>query len=176
MAPACQTAPMPTSCPVCGFDPSSVSPADAIVALRSLPRRFRELTDPSPTDDDRDDREHGDAVRSRARALAEAGVVGGIISALSGDLHRVLVSDDPAITTTDDTATAPGFGGDPATSLQRLSEATAEAAAQAEGQPAEAWARQGTRADGPVSALDLLREAVHAGVHRLRETTSGTSG
>ena len=35
-------------------------------------------------------------------------------------------------------------------------------------QPADVWTRTGVRAGGPVSAADLLREAVHAGVHRLR--------
>lgn len=28
-------------CPTCGFDPATVSPSDAAVAARSLPRRFR---------------------------------------------------------------------------------------------------------------------------------------
>jgi hypothetical protein len=71
------------------------------------------------------------------------------------------------LSTTGEEATTPRSGGDPATALERLAAATRAAADLAGAQPAEAWSRRGTRATGPVTAADLLREAVHAGAHRL---------
>jgi len=172
------------ACPVCGFDPTSISPADAVVALRSLPRRFREAAGLAAGDPDAD----ADAGRPdpgvagpgdhdgddhRALVLAEAAQAAGAIAALGEDLRRVLISDDPALATTDDTATGGGGGagtgaGDPEAALARLGEATAAVVSLVEGQPATAWKRTGRRSSGPRSAGALLGEAVHAGVHHLR--------
>src|SRR3954453_1952587 len=44
---------MSAPCPACGFDGDTVSPADAIAALRSYPRRYRALLIP-PGDEDGD--------------------------------------------------------------------------------------------------------------------------
>ena len=33
----------PSPCPVCGFDAGTVGRADAVVALRTFPRRFRSV-------------------------------------------------------------------------------------------------------------------------------------
>jgi hypothetical protein len=170
------------ACPVCGFDPTSLSPADAVVALRSLPRRYREAAglagdDPDPggdgngEDDAGPGHPDGDAADRRALVLAQAAQAGSAIAALGEDLRRVLISDDPALTTTDDTATAGGGGSDgtdPDAVLARLKEVTDRVAELTEDQPATAWKRVGHRSDGPRSAAALLGEAVHAGVHHLR--------
>jgi hypothetical protein len=39
------------ACSECGFDPSTVSVTDAVVTLRTLPRRWRELADRVADDD-----------------------------------------------------------------------------------------------------------------------------
>jgi hypothetical protein len=151
------------ACPICGFDPTSISPADAVVALRSLPRRYREAAgDPGP-----EQAEH------RALVAAEAAQAASAIAALGEDLRRVLISDDPALTTTDDTATSTNgaageAGPDLEAAIARLAEATTGVVDLVEGQPATAWKRTGHRASGPRSAATLLGEAVHAGVHHLR--------
>jgi len=170
------------ACPVCGFDPTSISPPDAVVALRSLPRRYREaagLAGDQPdqggdgTGDDGAGPGHreGEAADRRALVLAQAAQATAAIAALGEDLRRVLISDDPALTTTDDTATSgegDSDGADPDTVLARLKQVTDRVAGLVEDQPATAWKREGHRAGGPRSALALLGEAVHAGVHHLR--------
>jgi hypothetical protein len=42
---------MTDRCSECGFDPSSVTVQDAIITLRSLPRRWRELAEQVEDDD-----------------------------------------------------------------------------------------------------------------------------
>src|SRR5579862_4537644 len=89
-----ETAPM--ACPVCGFDPTSISPADAVVALRSLPRRYREAAglagdqpDPGedgPGDDDAGPgHDDGQAADRRALVLAQAAQATAAIAALGED-------------------------------------------------------------------------------------------
>jgi hypothetical protein len=164
------------ACPVCGFDPTSISPADAVVALRSLPRRYREAAGPAADDADsagggRDPDHDGEQARRRALVASEAAQAAAAIAALGEDLRRVLISDDPALSTTDDTATSGGEGAggaDVEAAIARLAEASAGVVSLVEGQPATAWKRTGHRASGPRSAATLLGEAVHAGVHHLR--------
>jgi len=179
------------ACPVCGFDPTSISPADAVVALRSLPRRYREAAGPAADDADPDDGgrdadqaragaggpvagaadQDREQAQRRALVATEAAQAATAIAALGEDLRRVLISDDPPLSTTDDTATSGGGGAEGAdaeAAIARLAEATAGAVSLVEGQPATAWKRTGHRASGPRSAATLLGEAVHAGVHHLR--------
>ncbi|MHB8464436.1 MAG: hypothetical protein ACYDH6_08355 [Acidimicrobiales bacterium] len=172
------------TCAGCAFDPANVTPADAIVALRSLPRRFGELLsgdagDPDGPDAERPDRDGQggggpDADRARARrlVLAHAGQAATAITAITADLERVLATDDPALASDARVATAPADDPsaptDDPTALERLATAAAAAAGAASHQPADAWTRTGRRRDGTVTAGELLREAVHAGVHHLR--------
>mgnify|MGYP001228438423 CR=1 FL=1 len=155
------------SCPSCGFDPSSVSPSDAVVALRSFPRRYRELAGPAPDGVPASDREH--AEHRWEAVVTEAGQAAEAIAALAEDLRRTLIDDRPRLTTTAEMATAVRNGGDPATAFDRLQAACEAAAGLADHQPGEAWAREATRPDGPVTAIDVLRDAVHAGIHHLRQ-------
>lgn len=164
---------MPSPCPECGFDARGLSPADAAVALRTLPGRFRALTEPASDDPDSSSgsssgSSEADAAVRRGGALAAAGQAAEAIAELGEDLRLVLIEDNPGLKTVGTEATATRHGGDPATALERLTAATTGLAALVTAQPSEAWVRTGTRATGPVSAADLLREAVHAGVHRLR--------
>jgi hypothetical protein len=140
-------------------DPS-LSPPDAIVALRSLPRRFRAAAAPRPGRDP-----HG--------VEAAAGAAAGAITELSRQLGRVLVEESPTLP--DSPADSPAAGpGDPATALDRLAAAAGALADLAAAQAAAAWTRTGRRGGVEVSAAELLREAVHAGVHQLRLVSTGT--
>jgi hypothetical protein len=164
------------ACPDCGFDPTSISPADAVVALRSLPRRYREAAGPAADDADSDDGgrvadQDREQAQRRALVASQAAQAATAIAALGEDLRRVLISDDPPLSTTDETATSAGGdaeGADIEAAIARLAEATAGVVSLVEGQPATAWKRTGRRASGPRSAATLLGEAVHAGVHHLR--------
>lgn len=153
---------MPLQCSLCGFDPSSLRPGDAIVAVRSFPRRFRELASAVAEGDG-----GGDGDGDADTVLAQAGEAAAAISAIAEDLRRVLISDQPSLTTATTTATA-SAGGDAPSGLSRLDDAVALLVAAADHQPSTAWHRTGTRGGSPVSALGLLGEAVHAGVHHLK--------
>ena len=151
---------MAAPCPDCGFDAAPLSPPDAVVALRSFPRRFAEIG--QPDDDDIDAEGGGPSVTTLAAAEAAAGAI-----AASGEqLRRVLVEDRP------DLGPAPAVGagpaGAPADAIDRLRAAAGGVADLAAAQPASAWSRTGRRNGQNVSAADLLREAVHAGAHELR--------
>lgn len=134
------------ACPICGFDPGGLAPADGVVALRSFPRRFGELV----RDDDPERDTKLAIVRGEENAAARE------ISAAGERLRRVLISDDPSLDAGD---TAPG--GD----LASIANAVADLAASAHGAQ---WQRTGRRGGTTVTALDLLGDAVHAGVHHLR--------
>ena len=135
-----------SACPDCGFSPDQLSPADGAVALRSFPRRFGELVSP---DDPRRDEKMAVVGRETSAAAAE------ILSA-GEDLRRVLVLDHPELGPTD-----VGLTSD-------LQAATDQVATTAEGAHGDQWRRTGRRGGREVTALDLLAEAVHAGVHHLR--------
>src|ERR1700687_4435255 len=77
-------------CPVCGYEGSPVPPADAAVALRSFPRRFRETLEAITEAGDGHAEERQDVLR-RAAWVARA------LEIIEADLGRVLVSDQPLV-------------------------------------------------------------------------------
>jgi hypothetical protein len=156
------------------MDLSTLSPADAAVALRGFERRYRGLfaglgDDESPDDIAR--RQVGgwsaiDHVVAAARAM----------SAADRALAAVLTSDSPTLAPSDVLAEARPHPGTPTGPVhERLAELGFEAVATAdriERVAATDWQREGTVSDGSgrrVSALDLARLAVDAGVTHLRE-------
>jgi hypothetical protein len=155
-----------TPCPVCGFTVGTVSPMDSIVALRSFPRRFTELLSPR----DADDREPNDEELARRRALVldHVNAAAADIAAVLPDLTRVLVEDDPILNSP--SAGQPAGGTD---AIERLRGVTDELAALAERTSGSQWKRAASRGGGKITALDLLNEAVHAGVHQLRLASDG---
>jgi len=151
------------ACPICGFDPAGLGPADAVAALRSFPRRFAALVEP------RDDRSDEDLARARAATLPAAEGAAITITALGGDLRRVLVDTDPALTTTGDPGPAAPEADDEALDLLRdATTAVADLASSAHGKD---WERKGFRGGDAVTALRVLTDAVHAGAHHLRIAT-----
>lgn len=161
----------PGPCPECGFDPTSVSPADAAVAARSYPRRYRALL-VRPDDDDpeivhrRPSPDEPSAVGHVARAAADLGAAGEA-------LQRIRVHDEPEIAL-DVVLDGPsaGSGSAPPTSEDALAALTAAAtsfAARVESLRGDEWRRLGRLAgNDDVTALDVARHGVHAGIHHLR--------
>jgi hypothetical protein len=158
---------MAAPCPDCGFDPASLSPPDAVVALRSFARRFTEIGEPDPDDDGGAE---GDAPAEKTLAAAAAGAAA--IATSGEQLRRVLVGDSPELGPAPDLAAAPATP--PADAIDRLRTAAERVADLAARQPASAWTRTGRRAGQDVTAADLLREAVHAGAHELRVAGEGS--
>jgi hypothetical protein len=159
-------------CPTCGFDGSALSPTDAAVALRSYPRRFRELVGSAqgPDQDDKDAEEGAEVVR--AAVLEEVALATGAIAAAGADLQRVLVEPDPVLTSTGDPDGLASGIPDPAVALDELTKVASGLAATVEGTSGATWTRTGIRKGEKVSALDLAREAVHGGAHHLRRAAT----
>jgi hypothetical protein len=149
---------------VSGLDLSRLSPEDAVAALRSYPRRFREaLTSVDPQDLPHEASEHADHVARSLGLLGEA-------------LRQVLVQDHPTLlpAVADDSARQWAFDGsssvdDVLAFLAMESNALADVVAEV---PPDAWTRTGIVAGSgqEISALDIVREAVRTGADHLRAT------
>jgi hypothetical protein len=154
---------------VCGFDPRTVSPADAAVAVRSYPRRFRALLvgpdgDEEPTPEDLVLRRPPGGGWS---ALEHAAWVAEVMALAAEALERIRLQDHPSVTVEPPAPAATELGA----VLGRMEE-EAERLAQSIGRvDAHDWKRVGRLAEGgEASALDVARHAVHQGSHHLRET------
>jgi hypothetical protein len=147
---------------VSGLDLSRLAPDDAVAALRSYPRRFREaLTSVDPQDLPHEAVEHADHVARSMAVLGEA-------------LRQLLVQDHPTLlpAVADDAARQWAFDGstsvdDVLAFLTMECNALADAIADV---PASAWNRTGVVAGSgqEMSALDIVREAVRTGAEHLR--------
>ena len=157
----------------CGFDPDLLSPQDAAVSLRSLSRRWR-----SVLAFDLDAAEPEGVLGERPfhgawSALEHAGHVRDVLHSLTIRLGRVLREDDPVLPETHDTPPAGANEQGPAVILAALAHTAEQLAECIETTPPTEWLRSGRR--GPdaevVRAVDLVREAVHEGVHHLVEAS-----
>jgi hypothetical protein len=145
-----------------GLDLSHLAPGDAVAALRSYPRRFRELfASVDPADLPQAAIEHADHVARSVALLGEA-------------LRQVLVQDEPTLlaAVADDSAREWAFDGSSAVDdvlafLAMECNAMADAIANV---PSTAWTRAGTVAGSgqKLTALDIVREAVRTGSDHLR--------
>jgi len=145
-----------------GLDVSRLSPEDMVAALRSYPRRFRELlTSVEPHEVPAAAIEHTDHAARSLALLGEA-------------MRQVLVQDDPTLMPAvaddgqRDWAHAGAWSIDDALAfLEMEAHALADAVADVS---SDAWTRHGTVAGSgqSISALDIAREAVRTGSDRLR--------
>lgn len=157
-----------------GMDLSTLAPSDAVVALRGLERRYRALfaglgEDESPDDVARRPAANGWSALEHVVAAARA------IDAAERALQAVLTRDTPLIDAADVDPGARAKPGTPTGTLhERLAELGLEAnglADRSEGVAAKDWDRWGLLDDSSsrrVTALDILRAAVDAGVTHLR--------
>ena len=148
-------------CSVCGLDPRTVSPSDAVVALRSYPRRYRALL--LRPEEQRD-------ILSRPgpdgqSALDVAAVVPATLEAAAEAIRRIQRHDDPEIRLT---AATPGAAGLDEV-LARLETACRRLASTIEEVEGRDWQRTGRDPhEGSCTALDVARHGVHVGIHHLR--------
>ncbi len=159
-------------CPECGLDYDTISPQDAVVAVRSFPRRYRALLVTPGADDG------PDAVFRRRpdpatwSALEYTAHVADILDHLGPAIRRIVVGDKPLITL---------FDSDERAASQRYNElertevlgwlelASAELASILEGVNADDWTRVGRLDVGERDALAVARNGVHEGSHHLRD-------
>jgi hypothetical protein len=146
---------------------ADLSPSDAVVALRSFPRRFAALGSgrSDPDDDDAPTPSPEALATARAAAMREASAAAAEMAAAGHAMRRVLVEDNPVLDQLTPTPTPAATLED---ALGQLTAAIDPVAALASSTAGTDWARTGTLAGTTVTALDLLRDAVQAGAHRLR--------
>jgi hypothetical protein len=154
------------------MDLSKLAPSDASVALRGLERRYRGLFAGLGEDESPDDVAHRS---SRGWSAIEHIVAAArAISAEERALTAVTTYDNPTLAAEDvDPESRPKPGAPSGTVHERLAELGFEANAAADridNTPAADWDRTGTLAGTgrTVTALDLARGAVDAGVTHLR--------
>jgi len=148
------------------FDHPNLSPSDAVVALRSFPRRYRALL---ATDDDDPD---GVAMRradaSSWSALEHAAHVANALERAAADLDAAHRGDGVTVA---DPAAAPASGAtDVDSTLERLT-AASDTLVEAIGRyRPDDWARQVGAPDGrTVDALWIVQAAVQEGARHLRQ-------
>jgi hypothetical protein len=154
------------------MDLSKLAPSDIVVALRGLERRYRGLFAGLGEDETPEDVAHRVSGGWSPIEHVVAGAWG--ISAADRALAAVLTADRPVLDVADvDPEARPKPGQVTGTVHERLSELGLEAGVAAdrgEATPAGDWVRTGVvgGTDRTVTALDLARHAVEAGVTHLR--------
>jgi hypothetical protein len=152
-------------CAYCGFHDDSVTPADAAVALRSYPRRYRAVL--VRMDDDDGARVVTTPAADGWSALDHAAHAAVSLAAGADALRAVSIEDDPLVAYAPERREpSPGPVDEV---LDRLSAACTGGAEQVERVKGNDWDRRGRISDhDSVSALDIARHMVHEGVHHLR--------
>jgi hypothetical protein len=137
-------------------DPSTISPSDAAVAIRSYPRRWRGAFAVV------EDEEQGQDLLRRGdpSALDLLGRAVACLRGTDGWLRTTLVSDRPELTP---------WPAAPDGSLDELDAAADALAGSVEAVDADAWQRTARLSGRELTALDLVRQAVVSVSDDLRE-------
>lgn len=154
-------------CLTCGFAPTTVGPTDAALTARSLPRRYRDVLARPDDDESPEEPASRRPPDGSLSALEHAALAAEVLSLTALALGRLAVEDEPEVSLV---APEPGPQWSTEVVLVRLAGAATHLAEAIEALRGEAWARPCTLdEDGQVTALDVARAGVHAGVHHLRD-------
>ena len=163
------------SCPECGLDYESMPLAEAIAAIRGLPRRYRApLTRLLPGEDD-------SVLRARPSpetwsALEYAAHVRDVLGWYEGWVRQIQAEERPALEgiDSDEAAVAHRYNEqDPRAVADDLAARAEALAATLEAVPADAWERVGLRHGEERSVATHARRAVHEGSHHLLDIGRG---
>ena len=159
-----------TDCAKCGFEARSVSPSDAVAAIRSFPRRYRRLLQDAMLDLDYGDRIITTRPAGMWSAIELTAHVRDALHVFERRMQRIVQEDAPTLADAE-LETPPTSAHDQGVEvvLATLLSTSDEFARTAERISGDDWVRKGTLGGAEVSALDVLREAVHDGAHHLRD-------
>ena len=146
----------------------AISPSDAAVALRSLPRRFREALEVEDEDPEDIAGRPGPQGHSALDHLTRANRT---LALLHRATQQAVMEDEPVLhpAVTDRSAREWGAGGSLDTELAALTDEVNGFADGVEKAPSEAWERSASVAGGgSVTAIELLDDAVSSAVDELR--------
>jgi DinB superfamily len=155
------------ACPDCGIDEDDIAVPDAIAAIRTFPRRYREALAAVPAEQ----------LRTRPDAdtwsvLEYAVHAREVLELFSMTLPIVLEHPDshfPPIDVTEAANARPDWVLDPDLALAGIRSASDALVTQAEKMPAAAWDRTFTIGDTTHAASWILSHATHEGAHHLRD-------
>lgn len=147
----------PERCDGCGFDATRLTNTDAVAALRSLGRRWRELFADQAPEDLRRTGASGHSALGHADAAQEA--VGRLRLALEGAIQGGSVPEPGAA----------AAGDDPEMIVRRLDEEAQQMALAVEGASPDALERQAVFGDRDVDGRWILMHAVHEATHHLKD-------
>jgi hypothetical protein len=158
-------------CAGCGLDLDGISPPDAVVAVRSLPRRWRGAFAKAGDEEDSEAQlrrrppDGGPSAVELACRVAEA------LAVLDGHVRRAKVSDQPDLSPADVPAdrVAACAERSPEAVLDQLTAAAEALGATLDSVPGSAWLRPATLDGHLTDVRGLARAAVHEGTHHLRE-------
>jgi hypothetical protein len=157
-------------CPECGLEYDSISPQDAVQAIRSYPRRYRSVVGPF-LDDEEVLRRRPDA--STWSALEYIAHVADILEAMTPQLVEIVQKDNPHITDPldpDTRATEHRYNDkDPREVLDWLQRAATAAADTMAAFSPDDWKRKAMYPYGERELIDVARNMVHEGAHHLRD-------
>lgn len=159
-------------CAECGLDYGRLQPPDVKVAVRSFPRRFRQVLAAVRGDDAPEAliRRRPDA--TTWSALEYTAHVADIFEALTEAIRRTYDEERPTLVLFDSEArprAAPTYEQDPEVTVDRLRVAAERLATQLERVDPEGWRREATLPSGDWELVDIAQLAVHEGAHHLRD-------
>jgi hypothetical protein len=156
--------------PTSGVESGQISPGDAAVTLRSLPRRFAsELA--TPDDDNRpDDVAHRPPPGGGLSAIEHAAWVASALPEIGQALHRLLFETDPATEgpPLDPRPPVEHAGGTVSETVAAIAASAGPLADVIDGVDGNDWLRPGTLNGQTVTALDVARGAVQLAIYHLR--------
>ena len=156
-----------SQCPECGIDVEAIAVPDAVNALRTFPRRYREALEPVPANlllerpapDTWSMLEYAVHVREVLDLYALA------LPLVLEQAHPVFPDVDPDAVA----ASRPAWTLDRALILDGIKQACDTLVARADETPNAAWDRPFTIGDNEYPARFLMQKAAHEGSHHLRD-------
>ena len=160
-------------CPECGLDYGTIHPPDAMVALRSFPRRYGELIG-GISDDETERLLHARPAPDVWSAVEYTVHVADTLESLTEVIRQMVRQDDPDLSglmwDPDERAAEQKYNEkSPDEALALLRPAAENAATTVESVGADDWGRQATFPFGERDTLTMMRNAVHEGAHHLRD-------
>jgi hypothetical protein len=159
-------------CPECGLEYDLISPRDAAAAVRTFPRRYRNLLTHFGPDEDVDE-----VIRQRPApdvwsALEYTAHVAQVLDLIAPIIRQISAENNPHLYffDSDQQAAEQQYNDWPLLkALGELESACADLSMAIEYMDPADWNRKGTFDFGEREAIDMARNAVHEGAHHLRD-------